>query len=90
MAMPRTPEQIEADDGLTDAITKVIKAYHGAERAFVLSEYVVLVAQQGWEDDGDSVTAMTSVPRDGDVPIHRLLGLVEYASTRYRATIAED
>lgn len=88
--MPRTPEQIEADDALTVAIEKVIAAYYEGHRGYVLGEYIVISAQQGWDDDGDGLTATSTIHRDGDVPIHRCLGLAEYAATRYRARIAED
>ncbi len=42
------------------------------------------------DDDGDSITASYSSPREDTVSISDLLGMVEYASTRYRKVIADD
>lgn len=88
--MPRTPEQVAADDALTAAIEQVINVYYDGEHPWVLTEYVVVTAQQRWDDDGDSITAVGSVFRDGDVPVHRALGLVEYVGARLRKHISDD
>lgn len=87
--MPRTPEQVTADLALTAAIEQALAAY-GDEQAYVLTEYVVVTSQQRFDDDGDSVTAVGLVYRDGDVPTHRALGLCEYAATRLRHYISQD
>lgn len=87
--MTRTPEQVAADDALTAAIEAVQQAYHGDDNVGVLTSYVVLVKRKFWDSDGDGVTAISSMPKDGDVSIDELLGLVEYASTRYRVEIAQ-
>lgn len=89
--MSRTPEQVAADDALTEAIERVHRAYEDEDGPIegVLTEYVVLAIRQYWDDDGDSCTATYSSPRDSGVPISHLLGMVEYASTRCKA-IAED
>ncbi len=87
--MTRTPEQIEADNALTDAIEAVHRAYDDDIEG-VLTKYVVLAQRQWWDDDGDSITASYSSPRDLGVPVSDLLGMVEYASTRFRAEIARD
>lgn len=88
--MARTPEQVAADDALTQAIEQVMHAYYDTDVAWVLSEYVVVTAQHRFDDSGDGVTAVGTLYRDGDVPLHRALGLVDYASTRLKKTIAED
>jgi hypothetical protein len=93
--MPRTTEQIAADDNLTEAIEAVQAAYYSeygddASPHGVLTSYVVLAKRKWWDEDGDGVTASYSIPKDNDVPIDELLGMVEYASTRYRKSIAED
>jgi hypothetical protein len=44
---------------------------------------------QRWDDEGDALTAVGTAIDSGSVPIHRLLGLVEYAAVRYRGLIAE-
>lgn len=88
--MARTPEQVAADDALTAAIEQVLAAYSDSERAWVLSEYVVITAQHRFDDDGDGITAIGCINRDSDVPLHRMLGLTEYAATRIRKRIADD
>ncbi|MFI1197712.1 hypothetical protein ACH4T9_31250 [Micromonospora sp. NPDC020750] len=87
--MSRTLEQVAADDALTAAIEQALAAYSDGQ-AWVLTEYVVLTAQHRFADDGDSLTAVGTLYRDGDVPLHRALGLVGYAETRMRKLIAED
>jgi hypothetical protein len=85
----RTPEQVAADDALTAAVEACLAAY-GGNPTYVLMEYIVVATSTGWDDDGEQRTAVGVCHRDGDVPLHRCLGLAEYAATRYRATIAED
>jgi hypothetical protein len=88
--VPRTPEQVAADNALTDAIEQVARAYADDGEAWVMSEYVVLTAQHRYDDEGDGLTAVGVLYRDGDVPLHRALGLVDYAATRIRKLIATD
>lgn len=85
----RTPEQVAADQALTAAIEQALQAY-GDEQAYVLTEYVVITSQQRFAEDGYGVTAVGLISRDSDVPLHRMLGLVEYASTRLRRSAASD
>ncbi|WP_280498376.1 hypothetical protein [Nocardia farcinica] len=87
--MSRTPEQVAADEALTEAIEAVERAYHGDVNQGVLTSYVVIAKRKYWDEDGDGVTAISSMPKDSDVSIDELLGLVEYAATRYRAEIAQ-
>jgi hypothetical protein len=86
----RTPEQVEADGALTEAVERCLRAYQEDGTAWALSEYVVISSQHRWDDDGDGITAVATLYRDSDVPVHRALGLVQYAATRMRALIAED
>ncbi len=88
--MPRTTEQIAADDALTAAIQQVITVYADDDHAYLLSEYVVALARQRFDDDGQGVTAIGMIFRDGDVPEHRALGLLEHARIQLRAVIASD
>lgn len=87
----RTEEQIEADENLTKAIEKCIKAY-GYEEDFILTDYVVLAAQTKLDEDGDSVNAYTYLYRDSDMPYHKILGLMEVARRRaaYHMMQGED
>ncbi|MBF6291817.1 hypothetical protein IU454_08060 [Nocardia farcinica] len=86
--MPRTPEQIAADDALTAAIEAVQRAYDD-ELQGVLTGYVVLAKRRYWDESGDGYTAVTSIAKDSAMPVDEQLGLVEYASTLYRAEIIE-
>lgn len=87
----RTDEQRAADTALTEAITGVLAAYDDSEGdRGVLTEYVAVSAWQSWDDDGDGLTAIAVSPMNGDVPLHRLTGLLDYALTRMRARITDD
>lgn len=85
--MSRTDEQRAADAALTAAVERVLQAYD--DDAWVLTEYVVITSQHRYDDDGDACTAVGVLMRDDDVPLHRALGLVEYASVRLRRRVAE-
>lgn len=86
--MTRTPEQRDADDALTAAIERVLQAYDDGD-AWMLTEYVVVTAQHRYDDEGESLTAVGALFRDGDVPTHRALGLLDYGATRLRHRIAQ-
>ncbi|MCU1677264.1 MAG: hypothetical protein JWM93_2022 [Frankiales bacterium] len=87
----RTPEQIAADDALSAAIDGHLRAYYPDETSpGVSGEYVVVATWQLWDDAGEGSTRYVVIPRDQDVPVHRLVGLLDYALTRKRAFIAED
>jgi hypothetical protein len=88
--MARTEEQVAADQALTAAIEQTIAAYFTNDEAYVLSEYVVVTCQQRFDDEGEGVTAIGSIYRDGDVPLHRALGLLEYARIRIKKSISEN
>lgn len=91
MSDGRTEEQREADDALTDAINRVLVAYHDYDSETpLLTEYLVIATQRGFADDGTGITSTASIPRDNNVPLHVLLGLTEYAATCYRKRIGED
>ncbi|GLY32120.1 hypothetical protein [Kineosporia sp. NBRC 101731] len=91
MTDPRTPEQSAADEALTKAIEATLAAYHDSDQPFLLTDYIVITCQRAWDgEDGEPLTAVGTIHRDGDVPIHVCLGLAEYAATRYRRLIAED
>ena len=72
----------DIDVSLVDEISGV----EGVEAA----EPVVFTLAWVLDEDGDSVTAVGIVFRDGDVPTHRALGLCEYATTRLRHWISRD
>ena len=88
--MTRTPEQIAADDALTEAIERAWHAYYPGTEPGILTEYVVLARRRSYDDEGDPLTANAIMPRDGDIPIDLMLGLTEYTSARLRKRICED
>lgn len=83
--MARTPEQKAVDDALTEAIEAALHA-HDAKTG-VTSDYIVLVAQQNFDADGESTTSIARLVRDDGIPHYRLLGLLDYAATCYRADL---
>lgn len=88
MSDERTPEQRAADEQLREAVKAVTEAYADGE-SWVPMEYVCVYSMQRWDDDGDALTAVGTAVDSGAVPIHRLLGLVEYAATRYRRLVMQ-
>lgn len=77
----RTPEQREADENLTDAIDRVLKTV-GFEENFIMSDYLVIAVQSRLDSDGDNETAYSFLYRDGSLPWHTILGLLEVAKAR--------
>jgi hypothetical protein len=77
----RTDEQRTADDNLTDAISKSLKAY-GFEENYILTDYVVVAAQVKMDDSGNTISAYSQLYRDSDVPYYKILGLLEVARCR--------
>jgi hypothetical protein len=86
--MPRTSEQQAADDALTAAIDAALAAYADDTTPYVLTEYVIVTSQQRFDEHGEPVTAVGAIYRDGAVPTHRALGLLDYAVTQLRHGIA--
>ena len=74
---------------LEDAIREVTTLEGGQG---VLTEWVVVFSTQRYDDDGDGVTQVGTLLPDGggDVPYHRLMGLLDYALTRCRKVVADD
>lgn len=91
MSDERTDDQRAADEQLRLALEAVAAAYAEDESAgWVLTEYLCIYAQRGWDDEGDSCTAVGTAVDGDSTPIHSLLGLAEYASARYRKLITAD
>lgn len=85
--MSRTPQQKQADDRLTEAIEAALIAHD--IKTGVVSEYIVLVAQHRFGDDGAQHVSIGRLVSGDGVPHYRLLGLLDYAATCYRASITE-
>ena len=86
----RTDAQRAADTALRAATQAVAEAYSAPGQAWVATEYVLIYSQQRWDEDGDQLTAVGTAVDGDTTPIHRLLGLCEYAATRYRRLIGQD
>ncbi|WP_454199576.1 hypothetical protein [Nocardia sp. Marseille-Q1738] len=87
--MPRTPEQVKADDALTEAIEVVHRAYNDDVEG-VLTTYVVLAQRTWWDEEGRRFAASYCTPKDCNVTLSEQLGMVEYASTVYRSEIIDS
>jgi hypothetical protein len=81
-------EQRAAYERLAQAIEEVAR---NEGTLGVLTEWVVVFAAQRFDDDGDGLTqvGITLPDGGGQVPYHRVMGLLDYALTRYRAEVAE-
>jgi len=81
-------EQRAAYERLAQALEEVARN-EGTQG--VLTEWVVVFAAQRFDDDGDGLTqvGITLPDGGGQVPYHRVMGLLDYALTRYRAEVAE-
>lgn len=87
--MPRTPEQVAADEQLTAAVEALRKAYPDPDDAGqqVLTEWVVLARLRTWDEVGDPITINTAWMRDDAVPNDLLMGMLTDALevAKYRA-----
>ncbi|MFD9564361.1 hypothetical protein [Streptomyces sp. NPDC059994] len=81
-------ERKAAYQQLEEAIRRV-NELEGADG--VLTEWVVVTATQSFDGDGDGLTQVGKLLPDGggQVPYHRLMGLLDYALTCCRAEVAE-
>lgn len=79
--MPRTAEQKAADAALTEAIEAVRRAYdvEGVTAGYTMAEYVVVHSLITWDEEGEGRTSVGIAYRDGDVPLHRAMGLLHHA-----------
>jgi hypothetical protein len=82
--------EIKAAYAALDLALRDVLRIQGAEG--LLTEWVSLCAIQRYDDDGDALTSITMLLPDGggQVPYHRLLGLIEYARTVAKAEIAAN
>lgn len=87
--MARTTEQIKADETLTEAVSVVLNAY-SIQDDYVLTDYLVICAQSKIDEDGEAQTAYSYLYRDGDLPTHVILGLLDIAKTRIQGHVNSD
>lgn len=81
MAEWRTQEQIDADQNLHSAITRVLAAYSDdPERhaKFMLTDYVVITARVGMTDDTVDTTSYDYQLSNGSIPWHVMMGLMDW------------
>lgn len=78
--MPRTPEQISADDALTVAIERVARAYGVLEDGDVTGDYVVVANVQQLEEEGDIMHSYIMLLRNGRIAGVATVGLLEMAA----------
>lgn len=66
----------EAYEKLRIAIHEIMTA-EGYDEAVMIVDYVVCVAQQRFDDDGDTVTAYDYILPPGQIPHYRVMGLLK-------------
>ena len=88
MPDPRTPEQRAADDALSAAIERCVRAYGRIEPSSMVTEWVVLGGGMSVDDEGRDVdVTFLLLPDDGaTMPWRHLLGLVR----AHRLVIEDD
>lgn len=82
--MPDTTEQTAAQQQLRDAVQRTLKAT--GQETGLLTDIVVIAAQQGIRDNGDEYTSIAYLTA-GPMPHYRVLGLLDSALTRIRNVI---
>ena len=55
----------------------------------MLSEWLCIGVRQALSDDGEHVTAVGILMSDESMPMYRVLGLIDYAHTVYRARLTD-
>lgn len=88
LTVARTPEEKAADEKLTEAIELVTQVYNPDLNMGILTDYIVIAAYQGFDADGDDETHVTMHPRDGSLPLYRIMGLLDYSQAHERGTVA--
>jgi hypothetical protein len=73
----RTPEQIAADNALTDAITECARAYGALdEEGWTVGDFVVCLEYQGYMEDTIGRHRYGYLLPGDFMPAHRVLGLL--------------
>lgn len=63
-----------------EAAVREATAESGTRDDLLVSEFLVIAATNGWDDDGNDVSQVVIIPEDGSE--HRILGLLEHARIR--------
>lgn len=80
---------------LDTALRKILTLEEAADGqkngSFLLTDYIVISAVQGVDNEGDTCTGITyTLPPNQDIPWYRLMGLVEFTKNRLARMSAPD
>lgn len=68
---------------LEEAINEYIRS--DGSNNFILTDWVLVTASTGWDEDGEGLTEMGVIIPDRSIPHYKIIGLLEYAkSTKVR------
>lgn len=85
--MPRTKEQKEADEALREALVGVTAAYYGDMQLGILTDFIVIAAYAGFDEDGDDESHVMLHPAEGSMPMYKIMGLLQYSKAREDAAV---
>jgi hypothetical protein len=88
MPSDRTPEQIAADDALTEAIRRVAEAYPETPEG-ILTGYLIYTVHQNFLSDGNGTTRVDYITKDNEMPWHHIIGLARMGSVMLEQEMAE-
>jgi hypothetical protein len=86
--MPRTADQVAADEALTEAIKAAMIAYE--MDTGLITDYVVAIAAHHFDDDGESCTSYARLYRENAMPHYRILGLLRAVTMEVERSFHED
>lgn len=78
--------EVSAARAAVEQLVNDTRADTGGDQPLVVTEFVIVAAAAGWNEDGDRVTAVTIIPEGAD---HQVLGLLESARIRFQAGLVE-
>lgn len=90
MAEWRTQEQINADEELSRALARVLKAYSDNPEEhdkFMLNEYVIVSTRVGMTDETSDRTQYDYTFSNGSVPWHNAIGMLAWAKMTLEDTM---
>lgn len=87
--MPRTQEQIDADEALTAAIEQVARVSGVLADGDMLGDYVIVAGTQTMDSDGEIEHAHISLFRNGGIAGWAAIGLLEAATFNIKASGVE-
>lgn len=88
--MGQSPEKSAATERLDAAIKEALRAYAYDENTPLVVDWVVAVAQQGVDAEGDAISAYCHLFPEGEMPPHRAIGLLKVVGDYLARSWAED